>query len=53
MGGLYIVGLILLIVWIVALVTHFVVSAAIHLLLAAAIIMFVVGLVAGRRTVAR
>jgi hypothetical protein len=52
MAGLFIVGVILVILWIVALITHFVVSAAIHLLLAAAIIMFIVGLVAGRRTTA-
>ena len=38
--------------WLAAVVTHFVVSAAIHVLLGAAVLLFIVGLVLGRRTAA-
>jgi hypothetical protein len=36
--------------WLAAVVTHFVVSAAIHILLGAAVALFIIGLVLGRRT---
>lgn len=51
MIGLFILAIILFVVWIVALATHFIVSAAIHILLVVAVILFVIGLFAGRRTV--
>jgi hypothetical protein len=49
---LFAIAALLFVIWILALVTHFVVSTAIHLVLAAAVVMFIVGLVAGRRTIA-
>jgi hypothetical protein len=53
MYALFAVALLLLIVWVIGMITHFVVSAAIHLLLAAAVILFIIGLVIGRRTAVR
>jgi FtsH-binding integral membrane protein len=50
MYGWLVVAALLLGLWIAAVVTHFIVSAAIHLLLGAAVVLFVVGLVLGRRT---
>ena len=50
MYGWFAVAAILLVLWIAAVVTHFIVSAVIHLLLGAAVALFVVGLVLGRRT---
>jgi uncharacterized membrane protein YeaQ/YmgE (transglycosylase-associated protein family) len=52
MYGWLFVAAILLGLWTAAVVTHFIVSAAIHLLLGAAVVLFVVGLVLGRRTAA-
>lgn len=51
MGILFTLAVILFVLWIIGLVTHFVVSAAIHILLVAAIVLFIIGLFAGRRTV--
>ncbi len=51
MVALFVIAILLSILWIVALVTHFVVSAATHILLIAAIVLFIIGLFAGRRTV--
>ncbi len=51
MVALFVIAILLSILWIVALVTRFVVSAAIHILLIAAIVLFIVGLFTGRRTV--
>jgi hypothetical protein len=47
---LFVLAVILFVIWIIAIVTHFVLSAAIHLLLVAAIVLFIIGLFAGRRT---
>lgn len=49
MIGLFVLAVILFVIWIIAVVTHFVVSAAIHILLVVAIVLFIVGLFAGRR----
>jgi hypothetical protein len=40
---------ILFAVWLAALVTHFIVSAAIHILLGAAVALFIIGLMLGLR----
>jgi hypothetical protein len=53
MYALFALAVILLVLWIVGVVTHFIVSATIHLLLAAAVLLFIIGMVLGRRTVAR
>jgi len=42
MIALFVLALILFIIWIIAVVTHFVVSVAIHVLLGAAIVLFIV-----------
>ncbi len=49
---LYTLAVILFVLWLVAVITHFVVSAAIHTVLVAAVVLFIVGLMMGRRTVA-
>jgi hypothetical protein len=48
---LLVLGVLLFVLWIAAVVSHFIVSAAIHLLLAGAVVSFILGLVLGRRTV--
>jgi hypothetical protein len=50
MYGLFAVAVILFVLWLVAVVTHFIVSGAIHLMLGAAVLLFIIGLVLGRRT---
>ncbi len=50
MWALYVLAVVLFVIWIAAVVTHFVVSAAIHVLLGAALVLFVIGLFMGRRS---
>jgi hypothetical protein len=50
MYGWFALAAIVLVLWVAAVVTHFIVSAAIHLLLGVAVALFIVGLVLGRRT---
>jgi uncharacterized membrane protein YtjA (UPF0391 family) len=49
---LYTIGVILLIAWLLGLVGTFTVGPILHVLLVIAIVLFVVGLVSGRRTLA-
>ena len=51
MAWLMALAVVLFVIWIAALVTHFIVSAAVHVFLVVAIILFIIGLMAGRRTV--
>jgi len=48
---LYTFAVILLILWLLGLVSGYTVSAFVHVLLVAAIVLFLVGLLSGRRTV--
>jgi hypothetical protein len=48
---LYTIAVILLVLWLLGLVTSYTLGGVLHILLVLAIIMFVVGLVQGRRTV--
>lgn len=47
MYALFAVALILFVLWLIAVITHFVVSAAIHVVLAAAVVFFILGVVMG------
>lgn len=47
---LYTIAVILLILWLLGLVTSYTLGGVLHILLALAIVMFIVGLVQGRRT---
>jgi hypothetical protein len=48
---LYTLAVILLIAWILGLVGTYTIGAFVHVLLVAAIVLFVIGLITGRRTV--
>jgi len=50
MYALIALAVVLLALWLAAVVTHFVVGAAIHILLGAAVALFIIGVVLGRRT---
>ena len=50
MVWLFVLAVILFMFWIVAVITHFVISAAIHVVLGIAILLFIVGLITGRRS---
>ncbi len=52
MYWLFTLAIILFVLWLIAVITHFVVSAAIHVVLAVAIVLFIVGMFTGRRTTA-
>jgi hypothetical protein len=45
-----VLAVILFALWLAAVVTHFIVSAAIHILLGAAVALFIIGVMLGRRT---
>jgi hypothetical protein len=48
---LFIIAFVLLIAWLLGLVGTYTIGAIVHVLLAIAIVLFVVGLLSGRRTV--
>jgi hypothetical protein len=48
---LYTIAVILLIVWLLGFVGIYTIGAIVHVLLVAALVLFVVGLLSGRRTV--
>ena len=48
---LYTIAVILLVLWLLGLVTGYTIGAFIHVLLVVAIVLFVVGLLSGRRVV--
>ena len=50
MYALIALAVILFAAWLAAVVTHFIASAAIHILLGAAVALFIIGLMLGRRT---
>jgi hypothetical protein len=50
MNAFIVLAIVLLALWLAAAVTHVVVSAAIHILLGAAVVLFIIGLVLGRKT---
>jgi Family of unknown function (DUF5670) len=49
---LYTIAVILLIAWVLGLVGTYTIGAFVHVLLVAAIVLFVLGLLSGRRTLA-
>ena len=49
---LYTIGVVLLIAWVLGLVGTYTIGAFVHVLLVVAIVLFLVGLLSGRRTLA-
>lgn len=49
MAGLYTLAAVLFVLWLIAVLTHFVASAAIHIVLVVAIVLFIIGFFSGSR----
>ena len=48
---LYVIAMILLIAWLLGVVGTYTIGAFVHVLLVAAVVLFIIGLLSGRRTV--